>query len=437
MPLPWRALYNLFDPIKKLDGDQLRLFVARDPRQLEKAQNDFRLSDSPLHALLVGQRGTGKSSELRYLAEQLKDDFLTVVIDVDELTDLFNVNHVEVLYLIGASVFASARLKGLSLPDALLEDLGRSIQTLINTHTEAKDFAVPVKEILAAIGTAVATAAAGSLAAGVFVTAASIFKELKFNLGVSDSAVRKIEVKPRITEISRAIERIVEATERAAGRKLLLIVDGLDRVDFDQARQIFAESGVLNEPTCHIVYVIPAHLYYSPYLNQAKQIFSTVYPLPNVKLHARSGAEHAPGYALLREVVRKRLAEPKVHLAVDEVFAPEALKMLIENSGGMLREFIRLLQNAVREAILSNGRVELQHAKAAVDALRREYIAGVTPPLLAELVHVLEKNMPSGSPQSAVALQNQYILSQTNGDIWYEVHPVIASYVNAEWMPKT
>lgn len=436
MPLPWKPLYNLFDPIKKLEGPQLALFVQRDPRQILKVQNDFRLSDDPRHALLVGQRGTGKSSELRYLAEQMKDDFLTVVIDVDELTDLYNVNHVEVLYLIGASVFASARLNGVALQDALLEDLGRSIQSLIKTHTEAKDFTVPVKEILAAIGTAISAAAGGTLAAGVFVTAASIFKELKFNLGVADNTVRKIEVKPQITEISRCIERIVEATQRAIGRKVLVIVDGLDRVDFDQAKQIFAESGVLDEPTCHLIYVIPAHLYYSPYLNQAKQIFSTVYPLPNVKLHAKDGERHQPGFDLLREVVRRRLADSRVHKTVDEVFAADALELLMENSGGMLREFIRLVQNALREAMIGNTRVEAPHAKAAVDALRRDYVAGITPPLLDELFHVLERNMPSGAPVSGVALQNQYVLAQTNNDIWYEVHPVIQSFVNAEWAAR-
>ncbi|MEZ4408569.1 MAG: hypothetical protein R3A52_19150 [Polyangiales bacterium] len=239
-------------------------------------------------------------------------------------------------------------------------------------------------------------------------------------------------MKPQITEIVAAVGAIVRAVESAVGRRLLVIVDGLDRVDVEQGRQIFAESQVLDAPSCHLIYVIPAHLYYSPYLNLTKQIFKSVYALPNVKLRSRDGARHEAGYDFMREVVDKRVAS--VGLARGELFEPEALDQLAAHSGGMLREYIRLIQSAVLEATQKrSATVTAANAQAAVDALRRDYMAGITPPLLAELVEVQRKGMPSGVQMGDVALQNQYVLCQTNRDVWYEVHPVIESYVREAW----
>lgn len=430
----WRKVYGLFDPMQKLEGSTLRFFVPRDPAQIDKVATEFRFAARPLHALLVGQRGTGKSSELRYLAELLKDDFLAVIIDVDELADLFNVNHVEVLYLIGTSVFAAAGIAGKALDAKLLTDLYASIQTLVRSNTEDKKFEVPVKEILASIAGEVAAAAVGGLAGAVLVSAAKIFKDLKFNLGVSDQVVRKMEVKPQISEIARCLNHVIQAAEKALDRKLLVIVDGLDRVDIAQGRQIFAESQVLDQPECHLIYVIPAHLYYSPYLNQAKQIFTRVFPLANVKLHARDGTRADPGHRIMEAVVDRRL--DAAGLARAAVFDPDALEQLVDMSGGMMREFVRLVQSAVVNASSTAGPVGKAHAQAAIDALRRDYMAGVTPALLEELFHVLDKQLPSGSELGNVALQNHYIVTQTNADIWYEVHPVIASTVNAEWLMR-
>ncbi|MEZ4408570.1 MAG: DUF815 domain-containing protein [Polyangiales bacterium] len=180
MPPPWKTVYNLFDPMQKLEGPTLKFFVARQQDQLERMAIEFQFADAPLHALLVGQRGTGKSSELRYLAQQLQGQFLPVLIDVDELTDLFNVNHVEVLFLLGSAIFAAGRVAGARLPEKLLKDLAQSIQSLVRANTESKDFTVPVASILNAIAVSVG-AAAGGLAGAVLVSAATLFKDLKFN----------------------------------------------------------------------------------------------------------------------------------------------------------------------------------------------------------------------------------------------------------------
>lgn len=282
----WKSIYSLFDPMQRLQGETLKYFVSRDPNQLESIATELSFSTENHHLLFVGQRGSGKSSELRCLADMVDEQFLTVVIDVDELTDLFNVNHVEILYLLGVSIYAAAKVRKYEPDKGLLKNLVESIQTLVREQTDQKDFTIDLPALLEAIATSAAAAAGGAV--GILVTSAvRIFKGIKFSLGVSDKVVRKLEVKPQIADIVKALNGIIYEVEKKSGRQLLVIVDGLDRVEFEQARSVFAESQVLSQPGCHLIYVIPSHLYYSPHLNLAKQIFHKVYLLPNIKLHPK------------------------------------------------------------------------------------------------------------------------------------------------------
>ncbi|MCP4351611.1 MAG: hypothetical protein GY795_39605 [Desulfobacterales bacterium] len=80
-----------------------------------------------------------------------------------------------------------------------------------------------------------------------------------------------------------------------------------------------------------------------------------------------------------------------------------------------MREFIRLVQIAVLHTSTGNvGRVELASAEAAVDALRRDYIAGITDPLVKELVTLTETGLPTGTDDGNMLLQNLYILCLSN-----------------------
>ncbi len=437
--VPWQEIYTRFDPVQKLQGETLRYFVPRDPQLLEGIAVDLNFSPGNYQALYVGQRGSGKSSELRYLARRVEGDYLTVLVDVDELTDLFNVNHVEVLYLLGASIYGAAGLAGHQLEERLLEELVSSIETLVREQTERDDFSIDLPAVLAAIASTAAGATVGGAfggpagaAVGILAVAETMFKGIKFSLGISDKIVRKLEVKPQISAIVRALNRIIVEAQEATGRPLLVIVDGIDRVEPEQARAVFAESQVLTQPDCHLIYVIPGNLFHSPALSQAKHIFQEVHLLPNIKLHPQGLDEpHQPGYSLMYEVVDLRLHG--VGVTRQSLFQAEALDLLIKMSGGLMREFIRLVRGAVRDAVTRQAsKIELVSAETAVDGLRRDYLAGINQPRLDELITLLDSNLLSGSPEGAILLQNQYILCQSNQGLWYEIHPALVAFVQAE-----
>lgn len=432
---PWRTIYNLFNPMQKLEGETLKYFVSRDPTLLDNMATELGFSTENYHTLFVGQRGSGKSSELRRLADRVGSQFFTVLIDVDELTDLFSVNHVEVLYLMGATIYGAGIARGLRIDKGLLNDLVNSIQTLVREQTNKKDFTIDIQTLVEAITTGAAVAVGGPVGA-VMIAAVNLFKGIKFSLGVSDSVVRKLEVKPQVTTIVQALNQLIAAVEAESSQSLLVIVDGLDRVEFEQGRAVFAESQILSQPDCHLIYVIPAHLYYSPQLILAKQIFRKVYLLPNIKLHEPgTDTPFVAGYELMQTVVERRLQETAY--TRPQLFADDALELLIKMSGGLMREFIRLVQSAVLNAATGQAaKVEMSAAEAAVDALRRDYMAGMTDPLLEELVKLAETGLPTGTDAGNMLLQSSFILAQSNRELWYEVHPVLAPFVEQERLKR-
>ena len=77
---------------------------------------------------------------------------------------------------------------------------------------------------------------------------------------------------------------------------------------------------------------------------------SQSYVLPNIKLYEKNkdAQRYEPGYAMMREVVRRRLRA--LTLAPDDIFEPDVLDLLILKSGGILRWLIGLVADASKAA---------------------------------------------------------------------------------------
>jgi hypothetical protein len=423
----WAKFYNLFNPMEKLEGERLSLFVERLGSKTKHTVATLRFSEDYEKVLLVGQRGSGKSTELRYLSSELGDDFFRVIIDIEEMTDIFTVNHVEILYIIGVSVFAAAKAQGFNPDEKRLLNLGQGLETLVREQTEDKSFKLDLPNIMETLTKAAAAVVPGSA----MISVAPIFKGMKLGLGVDKKEVRRIEIKPQITKIGESLNELIADVVAVTRRKLFVVVDGLDRVEYSQARAIFAESKILTMPNCKMIYVVPAQLYHSPKMSLTRQHFHKEVMLPNIKLHAQNSKDpFEPGYEVMRKITQERLEEAELDYTT--LFEPGVLDRLIKNSGGLLREFIRLVREAGLNASIDNAAaISETHAHDAIAEIRRHYMAGLSEESVRELEFLERSGLPSGNEVSNNLLQNLYILTQSNDDLWYEIHPVLADYIHA------
>ncbi|MEM9486465.1 MAG: hypothetical protein AAGA83_22550 [Cyanobacteria bacterium P01_F01_bin.116] len=194
-------------------------------------------------------------------------------------------------------------------------------------------------------------------------------------VGFQTETTQTREVRPALSEIIDQVNAIIAAAE-AHGPKLLVIVDGLDRKEFEIALAMFSSS-LLTDLDCHIVYAIPISLRYSPAFRQPMEEFGNkdLANIPVFKCDDQKRPTTEPdrvGRHILATVITKRLETlGDSHKAV---FNPKALDLLCEKSGGVMRDLVRLAQTACEVALRKQAQsVDLAIAEEAVREVYRTY----------------------------------------------------------------
>jgi len=434
----WTPIYNAFNPFESLHPEQMAAwYVPRPHSPLQALVAELSPDRGIQRVLLLGHRSSGKSTEMVRLATELAQRFnyLVVRLDLTQNLEIGKVNPIEVLFLLGAAVYKLALQELERKPEAALFDrLVGNLETLVREHTESKTFEVDKKGLLNNLVCFGAGLLAGPVAAGVtkgiIELATSPFK---FSSGTNIQLARKLEVQPRVREIMTTLNEIIATAQKKSQRQVFLIVDGLDRVpNIEMARYVFAENEEwLDGPTCNVLYTAPIMLYYSPIFGHVRANFDPR-PFPNVKVHdphqlGRPGAPDEEGYQVMRAVVHKRLRQP-LGLDPEQVIVPQALDHLIEMSGGVMRDLVRLMRKATVKAELAGQRqIDLEIAHQTVLSMRRDLKASLNVIYRRELAEVLKTHEVTGSEKCDELLLANYVLSYVNDDIWFDVHSVILS----------
>jgi hypothetical protein len=159
--------------------------------------------------------------------------------------------------------------------------------------------------------------------------------------------------------------------------KLLVIVDGLDRKEFSIALNIFS-SLLLTDLNCHIVYTIPIALRYSSLFKQSMEHFTDRLDLDNIAVfkcdkavRPTSDADRL-GRHILASVIQKRLL--LLGKSYENLFEPQALNLLCEKSGGVMRDLVRLARKACELALVQKvEKITYDIALEAIEHERRTY----------------------------------------------------------------
>ena len=118
----------------------------------------------------------------------------------------------------------------------------------------------------------------------------------------------------------------------------------------------------------------------------------------------------------------------------DAVIAPDVVDLIIKGSGGVMRDLVRLVQTAALEAeIADKEQIEEPEAQRALNELRRQLMAQLTPDYHHVLDQVRETNQRVGGEESEkcdLLLRNDIVLSYVNHDIWFAAH---AALTDAPW----
>ncbi|MDJ0733669.1 MAG: P-loop NTPase fold protein [Nostocaceae cyanobacterium] len=351
----WRTAYQLFKPEEPLaTAEDLRNFyVQRDNSPVDKLVSLLEMEDDPAKFLLAGHRGGGKTTELRRLEQKLAENYTVIWIDTQAALDRYNIGYAEVVVLIGLEIARQAiKSNWLFKKDKLLQGLLDSLKSVIyedkGSHTEG----LGMPEFMEKAGV--------------------ILKR-----GLTREVTKTLNVRPLLSEIITRVNNIIEAAEKESQQRLLIIVDGLDRHDQVTALEMFS-SPLLVELNCHIIYSIPISLRYSPSFRQPMESFQKCLDLNNPPVFecddnlCPTSNPHRNGREILINVINKRLVS--LGDSYKGLFNPDALELICEKSGGVMRELVRLARTACEIGLQNKlNLIDLETAKEAVREVGREY----------------------------------------------------------------
>ena len=426
------------EPLSPDDSLYTELTDARGTKELKKIEtflrNAARTPNAYAKCAFVGNRGCGKSTYLLHLEDELKkgDVFTPVHIFLDpslesdcDYSDLF-------LWMVD-EIARQFRDKGHPLDEDKLRKVAEWFAE--KTLTEITDWK---KEI------GLTTEAEGSARGGIpGILSFKILARLK-SMIVGNETSRK-EMRRKLQNYANELrdkmnDFLDHAREvlRKAGKpdRLLIVQDNLDRIrPRENAQRLFDNGGeMLLDIRADVIYTAPLALNLAPL--DLSRIFPHVFTMPNVKVRLSNGKPNKPGKDGLVSLIGKRM---DLTLVFENKEVP---RFLAEQSGGSVRDLIRLLDEAQLEAqVDGKDRVDMSSAKAAVKKMSVNFTRLLNPgstyyPILVEIHRTkrgfkiaegeaTKERVASAREFFAELIGNGSVLEYNGEDSWYDVHPAV------------
>jgi hypothetical protein len=240
-----------------------------------------------------------------------------------------------------------------------------------------------------------------------------------------------------VEQINTLIRSVSDALQ-ADGRRLLLILEDLDKLTIADARSVFIENAqMLAAIRTNVIYTIPIFTFYSPDAGAMKAVFDHDFGFPMLKVCDARG-NRAEGFKLVREIVLRRVDE-------SAITAP-ALDLLIEKTGGVLRHVFDVLQTVTTMTTLREPPITESQIRYGLNRLRADMGTQIALPeprpeglkevkeLYAKLAD-FEKRRRNGKPCPPTGdglvqvLLKCCALVEYNGERWLGVHPLVVEYL--------
>ena len=396
--------YRLLDPLRPLQGEWLDAFyVPRPPdSRIDALLDALQLDDAEDDkTLFSGQQGPGETTELYRLTRALQASHIPLFFSAEETLNLGDVHYTDLLVLLGLKVYEEARARGVPADDQKVRDLLFWYEELILEQDVTKRLQSEVS---------------ADVNFGVVRFGARLAQDSPFRHKV------RAKTEASLSDLLSRLDELLVSLRETFGRRILVVVDGLDKVyDLRRAAELFLHgANALVAPACRVIYTVPFPLFYTPDFQQVRQQFHRNFLLPNVKTRERDGTPYEAGREMLKRVIRRRLQ--------DDLIDPDALEALVEASGGLLRELLRLARLSVLAA--RRNRQDTRIALSDVEWARREVRNTFRRILKVEDYRNLRKvhetkRIDALQERAADRLLHNLSILEYDGETWWDVHPAV------------
>ncbi|MBI4027859.1 MAG: hypothetical protein HY360_22935 [Verrucomicrobia bacterium] len=438
-----KAIYQrLADRPLKPDDDLYEPIYTRpegeDPVAKLKTQLEWATVESL--QMFSGFRGTGKTTELFRLRRELEAKG-HLVLYADALEYLSPSEEIDITtMLMGVAGAFGEQLRQTAGANAVAENFWQRIGNYLTRTTVEVIEVSPKVEV-----STPAKALVGDLKAGLDLKVA-LKTAPTFRHRLQDFLANRLgELKK---EVNAFVEEGVKAVRKAKNNPDLTVVFLFDQ--FEQVRgsrsneqavirsveRLFSNHlELLRLPYVHVIYTVP------PWLQFVLPGAFGIETLPCVRLWNNDAkrTRYETSWTHLREVIVKRFGTEGFERIIGKGPAGQTLAdRLIAMSGGHFRDLLRLFRETI--VLIQTWRPSLPVAfevlERAIVNVRNEYLPIATEDArwLAEIEKRRDPALPNAAPESigrlSRFLDTHLVLYLTNGEDWYDIHPLIRDEVN-------
>ncbi len=432
----WERVHKIFNPIEPATAE-LRVARGQYNPLLEEIVPRLALRLEHQKYVLAGGIGSGKSTELYATVSQIRNK-LVVLIDLYELCNRVAsptaLDHLQPAELVGLLGLAIVRA-GTDKLNVSWGALGKKFETAIAAINPVSDdrngpafdlgkLAQSVTVMVGGIKAVGEALGAGGSTALALLGAVAGATTWSWRIGLRDRK-RTSDQDPPVRAVLQTTNALLDYLRQHTGREVVLLVDGLDRVQNAATfEDLFVESRLLHDLRCDLVASLQLGLVqrYHAQLHWCKTFEFTA-----VLVAKQNDPTHRDprGIQFFKDLATQRFntlgfAEPPI--------PPKLIEALAFSSGGRLRDFISLVREVTVQAMLETASLATtKHIEEAIDGLRRHRESGLNTEHLRILTTVLQDprhQLPAGDIALEL-LDRQLLLAYPNNSTWYLPHTIL------------
>jgi len=365
--------------------------------------------------VLAGHRGCGKSTLLAEFKRKLDDRYFITFFSISDLIEMSDVNHINILFAIAVSLMDEAEKQSIKIKNSIKEKFYNWFAQ--QTQTSIEEFKADIE-----------------IGSKFDVFLAWIKGNLRSSTIIRDEIKTKLERK--IPDLVNNINQITTVIQDASDKHILVIIDDIDKIDIALAKDIFQEHvKALFQPNCNIIMTIPIAALREVSLKATLQTETKdqIVQMPVSKLYHKGESKQAD--AQPNSEVKDQLAKILNKRISSDLIEQATLEKIIIESGGVLRELIRITNECCRICLRlvrrepDNQEIKINQdiLEQAINKLSLDFDMSIGVKDYEILKTTYEDSKPNDPKEQRFLdlLHGLYILEYRNHELWYDVHPIV------------
>lgn len=370
-------------------------YVKRPDGQIERIARILSDRSYQQKFLLAGQDGCGKTTELNRLEELVLDQYTVVRCDHRHFHDLNHDEDIEFLFVLLRALMSAAEEMSPEIQDEIVK-----IFKKIFEPSRIPEFEVKMSIL------------------GIILSKKLAPKKEDMR---REASIREEFCMFR-SELNSIVHKAIEFLEGIKERPVLLIVDDLEKFQYELVLKLMTENyQILSSFPCAVVYTVPLWILFEDKRSILEEVFHII-NLANIPLVDKRDNVLEKGVDFFDKIAKRRIGKLWTRLYQEQ--------MIIESSGGHLRQFLSLLRSLLLEAYDSPYKIiGEEHLKRSLMQITTSF-RRILNPEDREILKSVRNTREYNYSLPRRLLQNFSVLEYWHPDLgtWYDVNPMATPY---------